>query len=110
MSDKVDERRQGSAFERHLQTVVTILVAGLLTWVGLTTNETSKSVAVTEVKMEMMQLSLTSLAEKLDTATLDRYTATDARRDLGAVYRRLDQTENRMTVIESEHSNLMGSR
>ena len=43
-----------NTFERHVQTVIAVLLGALLIWVGTTTNATS--IAVAEMKIEIIYL------------------------------------------------------
>ena len=48
-------------FERHAQTALTILVVGLLAWVGFTTQKTQVDMAVVVEKISNMQIQITEL-------------------------------------------------
>lgn len=55
----------GSVFERHAQTALTVLVVGLLAWVGVTTQTTAIDVAKLTVKVEQLEQEIRDLRELL---------------------------------------------
>jgi len=109
VSEAAEERRQGTSFERHFQTVITTLIAALVMWIGITVTSSATSLATMQEKVVWMERSIDSLASKLEKATEDRYTATDARRDGAMFYRRFDQLEGRINIVENEHAKLIGT-
>lgn len=86
------ERRrapQASPMERHVQTILTVMVAGLVAWVGVTTTQTATDLAV-------LQERLTQVSIRLDAAIADRYTGAQGR----AVEQRIDRLEGRVDRLE----------
>ena len=89
MTDPVKQ----SGFERHAQTILAMVIASILIYVGFTTTETAK-------KLEGMQAQLAAIAT-------DRYTLTQAKadfevRDLKQTYLQMDvkSLDNRLNKIE----------
>jgi len=107
-----DDRRS-SAFERHLQTGLAVLVIGLMGWVGITTSDTSRISAVTSarldlmaeataIRMDLMAEALTDLKKQVRLSSKNRYTRQDAQRDYTQNLRRFETIEKRITKLESK--------
>lgn len=80
----------GSTIERHIQTGVMIVLIGVMTWVGSTVNSTDKRTAVIETN-------LGHLTERLR----EMQPASEARRDVADINRRLDASDKRIDAIET---------
>ncbi len=87
-----NERRQ-SGVERHIQTILTIGVAGLMAW-QLTTIE--------EMRVELAILSgrVDALAARVDDASADRYRTADANRDFALRDQVIKGLEGRIKRVE----------
>lgn len=95
-----EDRRTSSAFERHLQTGLVVLVVGVMSWVGVSVNETSRSMATMQERVSWMSDSIKDLKTQLAETSNGRYTINDAERDKALYDRRLVQVERRIEVIE----------
>ena len=89
-----DTPKTASGFERHAQSIVVLIIASILIYVGFTTTETAK-------KVDVMQVQLAA-------AITDRYTASQAKadlevRDLKQTYLQMDikTLDNRLNKIEN---------
>lgn len=56
--------RVSSAFERHTQTALVMLLVALLLWVGNTTQQTSIEVAELKVEIRYLKNAITDLKEE----------------------------------------------
>lgn len=88
----------GSALERHAQTIIGVVVAGLLGWVGVTVQDLTTTVA----RMEEKIIGLNRQIEILQSQTRDRYTKQDAERDLGIVRQTLEDHGDRIKQLERQ--------
>lgn len=83
-----DEGRGGN-IEKHAQTIVLAVLVGLLAWVGSTLISVDKRTAVIE---EKLQGALARLSEMQP--------ASEARRDVADITRRLDAVERRLDQLQ----------
>ena len=58
-----------SSFERHIQTVVQIIIAALLLWMGNSTVETRQDIAVIKAQMVDMKIAVVQAQTAAATAT-----------------------------------------
>lgn len=86
----------GTALERHAQTLIGIVVASLLGWVGVTVQDLTTTVA----RMEEKIVSLERQIDILQSNTRDRYTKQDASRDFGVFQKILDDHAERIRRLE----------
>lgn len=91
---------RGSTLERHAQTLIGLVVAALLGWVGMTVQDLTTTVA----RMEEKIVSLERQIDILQANTRDRYTKQDASRDLGVVQKMLDDHAERIRRLERSGS------
>jgi hypothetical protein len=78
-------------FERHLQTLMLAVVTGLLVWVGQTLISVDKRTAVLESKLQ-------DATERLSLMQ----PASEARRDVADITRRLDAVERRLDTMQGK--------
>lgn len=97
MSDEQVNTR--SAFERHGQSLIQVIIAALCIWMAKTTSDTSKDLAVLTERMESVKIEMTSMKD----FNKDRYTGADARRDAAIDERRFTNIENRIKSLENKH-------
>ncbi len=83
-------------FERHFNTIIGIIIAALLGWFGLTTQNMSVRLAVVESSMSQLTIQVSRLRE----ATNDRYTSREAVEDKAALQREIDRLEIRVNDLE----------
>jgi len=87
---------QKSSLERHVQSLIGVLVVGLLGWVGLTLQTMTESVARLEEKVAGLERQL----DFLQGQTRDRYTRGDATRDFDVMRKVLDDHADRIKTLE----------
>lgn len=87
---------KSSVFERHAQTVISTLVAGLVFWVGVTMQDMQKSLAGMTVHIQNLQTEVATLRIKNG----DRYTATQALTDWNRNKQELDDIRLRLRDVE----------
>lgn len=85
-----------SAFERHAQTIVQVIIAALCIWMAKTTTETATEVAVQSERL----VSLSTQVDTLQESTRDRYMGTDARRDLAVRDAQINDLVQRVRALE----------
>ena len=99
MSDEYEgrERRQTerSAVERHAQSLLLVIVAGLIGWVGLSISSMGQMIARLEERVTYMTTQISDLKN-------GNYTQTDAVRDIGRVDGRIDELSGRVQRLEGE--------
>lgn len=93
--------RRSSAFERHLQTIIGVVVAGVLLGVWGSVQETAKGQSVLETNISWMKDSMERMQRQLNAANNDRYTQTDARRDKDDIEGRIEKIESRVATLEN---------
>ena len=87
--------------EKHIQTTIGAVMVALLMWVGYSISEMSKSVARLEVQVDNLQQEVKRLQG-------DRYTKADSARDLGAVYKTLEDHTERLRSLEQRAVGVAG--
>jgi hypothetical protein len=92
MSDEAPAGR--SMWERHVQTVVSIIIAGVVAWVGKTVQD--QSVQIAEMRVEI---------RSLQTLATGQYTAARASADLAVRDAQIADLRDRIRVLESERRN-----
>ena len=102
MENDTEDRRVGSNFERHLQTILASVAILLMAWVGLTTYNTSVGMATFAERMSWMGDSILKLEKRLQQASKDRYSRQDAQRDYTQNMRRFETIEARVTKLETK--------
>lgn len=83
--------------EQHAQTIIMVIVIGLLSWVGMTLNGLQTTVAQMTAKIELLQ----SEVQYLRAMNGDRYTAEQAARDWQQNRRELDDIKERINRLEA---------
>lgn len=85
MTKEEKDEIQRVSMERHLQTVIVVIIVGLLGWVGSTVQATQVAVAQLAIEMEYMKLELqkpqarfANIEERLD--IVERRLAADDKR------------------------------
>jgi hypothetical protein len=82
----VEDERNGSAFERHFQTGIQLLLIALLLWAGQQLVQTGTRVVSLEVKVTALEMAMTSNMD-------DRYRARDAARDFEGIRREMAEKD-----------------
>ena len=92
--------------ERHFQSIIGVIVIGVLGWVGYNVNDTAKQIAVLGTQLEALQEQVDDLKE----GTRERYTKTDAARDfllrdsnINSLLARIDRLEGRVFFEPGGH-------
>ena len=88
--------KEKTVFERHAQSLVQVVIAGLCFWMANTTNITATEVAVLTERMAHISAQIDVMHDSVDR----QYTREDAKRDLELVHRRLDNQSARIKNME----------
>lgn len=94
MTQTTDTDRTGrdrSPLERHVQSILLVLVMALLGWVGSTLVKLTTSVAVIETQMGTFNAQMSGT-----------YRTSDAQRDMADINRQLDDVRRRTDKLERE--------
>lgn len=97
-----EDRRRGSIFERHAQTGLSVIVTMLVAWMGSSLIDLGKEQAKANVQLTQVVKDVSSLQVQTQMSNNDRYTATDARRDLATIRDQLAKLEERFERRERE--------
>lgn len=93
--DGADRRaKNGSVFERHLQTGFAFVIVSLTVWVGFTMVDLSKEQVRTSTQLMQVREDMKSLQEQAARANQDRFSSGAA---IGA---QLQRIENRLDQLE----------
>lgn len=90
---KTVERRAGS-IERHVQTLITLGIAGLVAWSASTSLDLKDRVTRLDATVQNLQATVSG-------ATTDRWTGTDAKRDREGMQAQIADHEARLRVLEN---------
>ncbi len=93
------ERPQGG-LERHLQSLLTMGVAGLLGWQLITLEELRVNL---QVDLARLSGRVDALAARVDEASSDRYRLADAKRDFALRDQRIQSLEMRIAQMMRGH-------
>lgn len=84
------------SFEKHIQTVVAIVIAGLIGWAGLSLQDVHKSIASMTVQIATLQAEVTTLRE----ISQGQYTQAEASKDWGRYYQDMKEVRARIRALE----------
>lgn len=90
---------QPSALERHAQTLIGVIITGLIFWMGVTIQNQSTTLAGMRAELNGMQAQLTLYSQQ----TQDRYTAARAVADFQVRDQALSDLRDRVRELEQEH-------
>jgi hypothetical protein len=93
------EAREPSVLERHAQTLIGVVVASLVLWIGVTIQQQSVSLAEMRVEITNLRSQLASYS----TQTADRYTSARAAQDFAARDREYADLRDRVRSLEQVH-------
>lgn len=82
--------------EKHIQTVVVIITAGLIAWAGMSLQEVHKSIASMTVQISTLQSEVTTLRE----ISQGQYTQAEASKDWGRYYQDMKEVRERIRALE----------
>lgn len=82
--------------EQHVGTIMQVLIVALLGWSLKTNVETTTQIGVLQAEVRSLQTTVMQ-------GTNDRYRASDAARDLAAVWGELNRHSARMDGLEAKH-------
>lgn len=88
---------ENTSVERWAQHVIQAITVAAVIWFGVTLTQLKTSDAITQVKLDTLQARIGDFQNR----TADRYTKTDATRDLKRVVERLADFEQRIRKLES---------
>ena len=108
------ERRRGTALENHAQTIISIIITGLIVWIGSTVStlatdfaslNSAFEVQISELKEDNKEIKVQmhALRTVVDQATRDRFTGQDASRIHGEIYSTLKRHDERIIKLEGFH-------
>jgi Tfp pilus assembly protein PilV len=87
---------QPSAIERHAQTLIGVVITGLIFWMGVTIQDQSTTLAGMRAELNGMQAQLSLYAQQ----TQDRYTASRASTDFAARDQVIADLRERVLMLE----------
>lgn len=90
--------KEKSTFEKHVQSVIQVLIAALCLWMANTINITATSVAVLTERMQGIKVQLDSVQMEAES----RYTKNDAVRDIEILNNKIDSQANRIKDLEKK--------
>lgn len=96
MSDESVELPTPRALERHVQTLLGVIVVGLISWTGVSLNSMQQNVAGMIVKIEQLQSEVAYLRQ----FSADRYTAQQAGNDWSRNRVEMDEIRQRLREVE----------
>ena len=109
----IEERRQGTAVERHFVTGLTVLLVGLLGWGGTSIlgqgRDQIRNQAIMDGKLTAVEKEVGYLRETIKTAGSDRYTGKEARADKARVAL-IREADLRASIRIHEQCNVRMSR
>jgi hypothetical protein len=80
--------------ERHIGTIMQIMVVGLLAWSLKTNIEMTTQVGILNVKVE-------ALSATVNQGTTDRYRGSDAAKDFAGVWAEFNRVDTRLNKLEA---------
>lgn len=100
-----EERRQtvnGSSLERHITTGFATLMTLITGWIGFSMVDLGKEQVKTTTQLSQVRDDMRQLQDQYHRGTTERYTGTEARRDLGILGVQLQKLEDRMDRYDRE--------
>lgn len=101
-----DSARQTTPWERHIQSILTAIVIGLLGWLGFSVTETNQSIAGIQQQLTDFNRRL----ERTELSVVDRYTASQADRDLLRIEASIERNSLRIRDMEQTIARQLGSK
>lgn len=108
--EEIVEKPNGSVMERHAQTIIVVIITGLLSWVGYSVADMKTTVAEMKIQMSYLQ---TQMQAGVD----DRFRGTDWRREkerlderAAGYAQRITDLEKRVTAQERATDKFHGTR
>lgn len=89
-----------SAFERHMQTGIQVLLVALILWAGSELVKLGQQSVVLEERLTMQGLMLQEMRHELKSWGDTYYRATDARRELDQIEARIESLHSRVSALE----------
>lgn len=93
-------RTNGSALERHITAGVAAVMLALLGWVGFSMIDLGKEQVKTTTQLTQVRDDMRNLQDQYIRGTADRYTASEARRDLAIVNAAMQRLDERIERVE----------
>ena len=105
-----NQSEESTSIERHFVTVlvgisVLLIGSGVIALFSMSSN-----MATMQTNLSWVQTSMTNMENKIDSATANNYSNTDASRDMTTVMGRIDSVESRISIMESDHRNFMNGK
>ena len=96
MSEQDLDRRKYGSFERHFQTILVIIVAGLMGWVGTSTNQNNQEMVRTQEQIKFLSATVAELKDLIK----DGYTAKEAKREHELLWQAVNGNSGRIETLE----------
>lgn len=94
--------RSRPIMERHLQTLLLTLVAGLIAWQGVTTLKLTEASARQDERLIGLTDKVTELQKDLREFSTSYYPKADAEREFGDIKSDISSLRERVTVLEGK--------
>lgn len=95
----LSDSKQG-VFERHAQSVVALLIAALVSWVGISTSQLREDFQAVKGDIRVINVEVSAVKDQLALANQDRYRASQANSDFKLRDQRIDQNSRRLDSLE----------
>jgi hypothetical protein len=90
-----------SAFERHIQTAIQILLVALLLWAGTELVKLGQQSAVLQERLTHQAATLAEMRRELKDWGDTYYRSSDAQRELDGIETRIDELDSRVSALEA---------
>lgn len=97
--------RVPAAMERHMQTVLVVVVCGLLAWMGNKVTTTSEILSALRAENRVQISALESEIRRLEAGVARAYTAADSLRELSYRDEAINALEERIRYLERQFTN-----
>ncbi len=91
-----------SAIEKHVQTILAFIIAGLITWVGLSVTVSRESVARLEVQTTYLQMQMSEMQSDMKQSMNKGVTKEEMDDRFSVCQSRLTELEHRMLEVEKQ--------
>lgn len=100
--DGQDRRRSAreGGLERHLTTAFALIMTSITIWVGISMVDLGKEAVKSSTQLMQVREDMRQLQTQYTQSTQERYTASEARRDLSNIALQLQRLEDRMDRME----------
>jgi len=103
MTEIVDRRHEGNTLERHASTIGIAIIIAILMWVGNSILVQGENQGLMRGDLKVMSNEIAHLKDMVKQTSMDRYTATDARKDKSECQMKFDVINSRLLRLERKH-------